>query len=484
MIQTRETPQPGEARQDGSSWWPVWAVGAAVAAGAVVADTARAVPLPTLGLTERVPGFSGVDALVYAAIALTATATVIGARAAARRRAAPRSVLGRRLDFPWTQLRVGRQERLRNLHCIGPSGSGKTNAVLAPLLIQDLIAGVGVTIIEIKGGELCTTARAWAERLGRPVLEWEPGNPDSACWNPLQPATPAAVERLIQALHRTDRMDPAAGVDPASVDAAILRHAVAAFHSAGLAVDLARLREFLQDPAARQRVLGAANDRAPLAYFASVFDAWRPDERDRNLQGLLHRLDALLGQPFVRRALCPPPGAPEIDLPRNLEQGGILLVTLPFGGMLRQAEALGGFLLASLQAAVYARPTGGRAHFLYLDEFQRFAGPDFGEFLSLARGYNVGTVLAHQNLAQLREAGGQALQDAVHANARTTVLLRCDGQDAEAFASRLPPHHGRAWTATELACLPFGVGVAHTGSDRSRHRAHLVRLRRAPRGVM
>ena len=119
-------------------------------------------------------------------------------------------------------------------------------------------------------------------------------------------------------------------------------------------------------------------------------------------------------------------------------------------------------MLAALQSAMYARPAGGPTHFFYLDEFQHFARPDLVEFLSKAPAYNVGAVLANQNLAQLRQASGQALQETVAANAGTTVLLRCDTPDAEAFADRLPAHHGRAWTPGALASLPFGVGVAHT----------------------
>ena len=139
-------------------------------------------------------------------------------------------------------------------------------------------------------------------------------------------------------------------------------------------------------------------------------------------------------------------------------------------------------LLAALQSAMYARPAGGPTHFFYLDEFQHFARPDLVEFLSKAPAYNVGAVLANQNLAQLRQAGGQALQETVAANAGTTVLLRCDTPDAEAFADRLPAHHGRAWTPGALASLPFGVGVAHTQGGGGLPRTHLLRLRRRPAG--
>lgn len=460
MAETTE-----EALRSRLPWWPLWGA-CGVAALAVLA---HGVALPAVPL--RLESETGAAAAICAAAAIA-----LGTVAARRRRPrGPYTTLGRRASFPWTDVRIGQDERLRHVHCLGPSGSGKTCSILAPMLVQDLTSGAGVTVIEIQGGELCSSARSWAERLGRPVIEWEPGNPESACWNPLRDRSPAAADRLVYALQRVAGGPPTADYY-AAVGGKILHHAVAAFANAGEPLDLERLRRFLTDPAFRQTVMARVGDPDILGYFRTVFDAWKADERLRNLQGVQSHLDALLAQPFVRRALCPPPGAPEIDLGRCLRDGAVLLVRLPIGDMLRLAEALGAFLLTSLQAAVYARASGEPPHFLYLDEFQHFCGPGFGEFLGSAQGYKVGTVLAHQNLAQLRQAGGTALEETVLSHAQTTVLLRCDGPDAEAMAPLLPALGGRRWHPAELSELPFGLGVARLAGGR-RARTHFVRLR-------
>ena len=452
-----------EARAGGTAgWMPVWVAGGAVLTAALAAAALRSAGLPPPIATGAVAAMAAVG---------------LGMTIHHRRKAGPWTRVGRRTAFPWDTVRLNAEDRLRHLHCIGPSGSGKTTAVLAPLLAQDVTAGSGVTVLELKGGELCSTARHFAAAAGRTVLQWDPANPDSACWNPLAHPGPEAGERLLFALQRANGHASAASEYYAAVGGAVIRHSIQAFTAAGAPLDLARLRSFLLEAPARQVILRQVTDTDTLAYFHHVFDAWRPDERLRNVQALTSAIDTLLVHPFVRRSLCPPPDAPQIDLDRCLREGAILLVTLPLGGMLRQATALGAFLLATLQAATYARQEGGPLHYIYLDEFQQFAGPGFGDFLALARSHRVGVVLAHQNLAQLRQAGGGALEETVLANARTTVLLRCDGPDAHAFSAWLPPRGGRPWRPEDLTGLPFGSAVVRTAAGRNLPRADVVRMR-------
>jgi hypothetical protein len=460
MAQTESVP----ARR--AAWRPVSLAGG-VAAAALAASVALRHPLLAgSGST------AAADALAGSCLVLAA-AVVVAVRRKARADG-PATVLGRAVAFPWTTVRLGRGDRLRHVLCVGQGASGRTHSVLAPMLVQDLASGAGMTVIELRGGELCGVARMWAERLGRPVIEWEPGNPESGCWNPLAHPSPAAAERLAQALQRR------AG-SPSSADfyggdgGSLLRHAVAAFASARAPLDLCRLRTFLADDVARQETLRTVSDPPTLRYFDAVFGTWSLQDRARRTQRAVQDLDALLAQPFVRRALCPPPGAPTIALPNCLHDAGVLLVQLPLGDALSLAEVLGSLLLSSLQAAVYERGPDEALHFLYLDEFERFTGPGFGEFLALSRGYRVGSVLALASLCQPRAAGGTSVEDAVRANAQTTVVLRCDGADAAALAPGLPRHRGRAWSADDLTQLPFGTGVACAAGGRPR--ARRIRLR-------
>ena len=369
-------------------------------------------------------------------------------------------VLGRRLGFPWRPVRVGHDDRFRHMLCIGPSGTGKTLTVLAPLLRQDLQSGAGVIVVEPKDGELAGICRDFCRARGRAYREIAPLDLAGEPWNALQGSAPAVAERTLFALGRLQGGDRA----PASAGAAyydalgqsVLRHAVYAIKGAlGDQATLADLQAILSDANARAQILARCDDAEVHRFFAGTFAAWRPDERARNLAGILNSLDMLLAHPDLRRTLTPPPET-GIRLPQVLAEGGALLVTLPSGELLRAGEALGAFFLAALTAAVFARPASPRPPvFLYVDEFQRFATPGFADFLAMARGYRVGAVLAHQNLAQLRVAGGQPLVETVLANTRTRIVLACDAPDAAALAPalRCPPERLQTLPFRSAACL-------------------------------
>lgn len=396
-------------------------------------------------------------------------------------------VLGRATAFPWRPVRLAQEDRFRHLLCIGPSGTGKTTTVLAPLLRQDLASGSGVVVIEPKDGELAEICRAFCRAHGRPWREIAPLDPAGEPWNALQGSAPAAAERALYGLGRLQGGGAPASAGAAYYDAvgqSVIRHAVYAIKGAlGDDATLADLRDLLSDATARARILARCDDAEVHRYFAGTFGAWRPEERARNVAGILNALDTLLAHPDLRRTLHPAP-ATGIRIPQVLAEGGVLLVTLPTGELLRAGDALGAFFLAALTAAVFSRPSSAPRPpvFLYVDEFQRFATPGFADFLAMARGYRVGAVLAHQNLAQVRAAGGQPLVETVLANTRTRVVLACDAPDAAALAPamRCPPERLQSLPFRVAACLlPGGrTRILRLPAPRSPQVAHRLWIRR------
>ncbi len=369
-------------------------------------------------------------------------------------------VLGRSLGFPWRAVRLGQEDRFRHLLCIGPSGTGKTTTVLAPMLRQDLAAKTGVIVIEPKDGELADACRAICRANGRPWREIAPLDVAGEPWNALQGSAPAAAERTLYGLARLMGGGAPASAGAAYYDAvgqSVVRHAVYAIKGAlGDDATLVDLQDLLSDASARARILARCDDAEVHRYFAGTFAAWRPEERTRNLAGILNGLDMLLSHPDLRRTLAPAPGT-GIRIPQVLSEGGVLLVTLPAGELLRAGDAMGTFFLSALTASVFGRPSTlpRPPVFLYVDEFQRFASTGFADFLAMARSYRVGAVLAHQNLAQIRAAGGQPLVETVLANTRTRVVLACDAPDAAALAPalRCPPERLQTLPFRSAACL-------------------------------
>ena len=65
--------------------------------------------------------------------------------------------------------------------------------------------------------------------------------------------------------------------------------------------------------------------------------------------------------------------------------------------------------------------------YLYVDEFQNFATPDFATILSEARKYKLNLIVAHQFVAPLTDD----IKNAVFGNVGTMCVYRVGTEDAE-----------------------------------------------------
>lgn len=436
------------------------------AGAASVAGVAAAAAVATLGVVATRAAATAVPTTRRAAVAAGDSVGGAAPGSWGQRRGLRPTVLGRRRDFPWTRLRLRADDRFHHLCCIGSADSGRAGSVLAPLLRQDLAAGAGVTVLELAGGELCGLARTWCERLGRPVALWEPGDPDSACWNPVADGSPAAAERLVEALRRL-RGETAADGGPGAAavyggsGGRLVREALATLRAAGRTPDLLALRTLLAD-AERQRQLLARAGATPAADAAppSLHGGAAEEGCAAPAGPVLADLDLLLHHPFVRRALGPAGRARAADPVAALRAGGVLLARLPVGHGLRLARCLGGLLLAVLRDALAARGEAEPPHFLYADEFGHFAGADFAHFLALAGSRRVGAVLGHAGTGRPGDGDGQGLQAALLADVRTRVLLRCDSRQAAHLVPAPRQWPPRSWRPDDLPHLPFGLALA------------------------
>lgn len=138
-----------------------------------------------------------------------------------------------------------------------------------------------------------------------------------------------------------------------------------------------------------------------------------------------------------------------------MNEGKILLVNLSKGDIGEDQSFFFGTLLTSaMWMAAYQRtkiPEKDRRDFyVYVDEFQNFATPQFGDIMSEGRKFHIGLTISHQNIAQIEDTN---LVKVVTGNAGTIICLKVSPQD-EAFLLpymqpevergdivNLPPYH-------------------------------------------
>ena len=123
-----------------------------------------------------------------------------------------------------------------------------------------------------------------------------------------------------------------------------------------------------------------------------------------------------------------------------MDEGKILLISLAKGKIGEDNSSfLGLILVPKILAAAMSRqdvPQDQRRDFyLYVDEFQNFATPDFGQILSEARKYRLNLTVANQFIGQIEED----VKNAIFGNAGTIMSFRVGVSDANYLQHEFQP---------------------------------------------
>jgi len=353
------------------------------------------------------------------------------------------------------EIRVQPAGLLEHAHVLGPTGRGKSTLLLN-MTVEAIRAGMGGIVLD-PTGELTTLtlARIPAERV-EDVDLLDLGDTSHPPALNLLASTPGDGDAHAHAICGIFARLFSRFWGPRTED--ILRSALTTLlcgrDPAGPAPTLADVLTLLSDPGERTRY--RASDPVALDVFWRQWQTLSEQARVQALAPLSNKLRALLGNRQLRNMLCQP-AAP--DLTERITTGRWLLVSLPQTLGEDAADLIGSVLLhRAWQAAQRLGPIAlsDRPPFLCLvDECHRFCHMPQGMATALAqaRGYGVGMVLAHQNLAQLKDS---ELAEAVDANCQTKLCFGLGAADAKRmavhFQPRLDAHDLLHLSAHTIAC--------------------------------
>lgn len=128
------------------------------------------------------------------------------------------------------------------------------------------------------------------------------------------------------------------------------------------------------------------------------------------------------------------------DFRKVMDEGKILLISLAKGRIGEEnSQFLGLILVPKILVAAMSRqdiPEEKRRDFyLYVDEFQNFATPDFAQILSEARKYRLNLCVANQFIGQMDEE----IKNAIFGNVGTLVSFRVGVSDASYLQHEFQP---------------------------------------------
>lgn len=352
------------------------------------------------------------------------------------------------------EIHMKEKDRTRHFYIVGQTGTGKSQFMLS-MALQDIQNGEGVAIIDPHGTDIDELLEKIPENRIDDVILFDAADTEMPIGlNMLEAKNEEEKHMVINAFiallyklydpNRQGIMGPqlerairnvmlTAMVDPQSTMVDVMR----------LLIDEEYSKKFIdkiEDPLVKRYwtdevAKTSANRKGEtLGYFVSKFDRFITESTMRNI----------LGQSKTG-----------LDLDKIMAEKKILLVDLAKGKIGEENSSfLGLLLIPRILSAALARHkliAEGKDFpnfFLYVDEFQNFATPDFATILSEARKYKLNLTVAHQFIAQLDDK----IKDAVFGNVGTMSVFRVGPDDAKFLEQQFTPK----FTEKDLLGNPIG----------------------------
>ncbi|MFF0123767.1 type IV secretory system conjugative DNA transfer family protein [Micromonospora arida] len=321
----------------------------------------------------------------------------------------------------------------QHVHVVGKTGVGKSTLLLN-MILGDIKSGRGTVVIDPRGDLITDILDRLPASYAKKIVIIDPDQENPGCFNPLDDGGDPhlAVDNLVGIFAKIfqgqwgPRMDDTMRVACLT----LMRHAKPT---------LSLVPSLLQDRDFRARFTHGLDDPDGLGGFWLWYDGINEQFRGQVIAPVLARLRAFLLRDFVKSVIGNAHSS--FDMGRVLD-GGVLLCRLPKGILGEEtSRILGSMIVARVWQAAIARasiPEDQRKDAnLYVDECHNFLTlpGSVGDMLAEARGFRLGLVLAHQDLAQLPND----IAAAVSANARTKLFFNVDPADARDLSRHTKP---------------------------------------------
>jgi excisionase family DNA binding protein len=362
-----------------------------------------------------------------------------------------------------TDVTLSNEQRLRHMYVIGATGTGKTTLLLN-MIIQDINSGVGVAVFDPHGDLIDRICGHIPEERLKDVVLLDPSDLEHPVGlNILSSHSEIEKNVLSSDLVAVFRRFTSSWGDQMTT---VLGNAILAFIESEKGGTLLDLRRFLVEAGFRKSFLETVNDHDVRYFWQKEFPLLRGNPQ----ASILTRLSTFLRPKLIRNMVAQKEG---INFQDILENKKIFLVKLSQGLIGEEnAYILGSFIVSKIHQVTMARQAlkqdERKNFYLYLDEFQNFITPSMASILSSSRKYNLGLVLAHQDLRQLWNQDTEVANAAI-SNPFIRVCFRMGDFDAKKLEDGFS-----SFDATDLQNL--GIGEAICRIERNEYDFNLKTL--------
>ncbi|MBI2103618.1 type IV secretion system DNA-binding domain-containing protein [Candidatus Woesebacteria bacterium] len=337
---------------------------------------------------------------------------------------------------------VSEDDRRRHIYIVGKTGTGKSE-LLKDMVMQDIKAGKGVCFMDPHGDAVKEILEMIPPERAEDVIYFNPGDTERPmALNLLEAKTEDqkhfAATAVINMMYKL--FDPyKTGIVGPRFEHAVRNGMLTAMYEEGSTfVEVVRI---LTDARYVQEILPKVTDPIIRRYWTDQIAQTSDFHKSEVLDYIVSKFGRFVTNRMVRNIIGQSKSA--FSFRDVMDNSKILLINLAKGELGEEnSNFLGLVLVPRILMAAMSRqdvPIEQRRDFyLYVDEFQNFATPDFAVILSEARKYKLNLIVANQFIGQVEEE----VKNAVFGNVGTIICFRVGVTDANYLAHEFTPVFG------------------------------------------
>ncbi|MCL5970180.1 MAG: type IV secretion system DNA-binding domain-containing protein [Patescibacteria group bacterium] len=330
-------------------------------------------------------------------------------------------------------------DRRRHMYIIGKTGVGKSE-FLKDMIMQDIRAGLGLAVVDPHGDLVEDILPLIPPQRAEDVILFDPSDTQRPMGlNMLEAASEEqkhfVVTSIIGLMYKL--FDPnKTGIIGPRFEHAIRNAMLTVMYEKGSTfVEVVRA---LTDSAYVQELLPKVQDPIVRRYWTDQIAQTSDFHKSEVLDYIVSKFGRFVTNKMIRNIIGQSESA--FNFRTVMDEGKILLVNLSKGRIGEENSSfLGLILVPKILVAAMSRqdmPKEQRKDFfLYVDEFQNFATPDFAQILSEARKYKLNLVVANQFIGQMEEE----VKNAIFGNVGTVAAFRVGVTDANYLQHEFQP---------------------------------------------
>ncbi len=334
---------------------------------------------------------------------------------------------------------IQQKDRMRHMYTIGKTGTGKSE-FLIEMIKQDIADGHGVCVIDPHGELVDDILHFTPASRGEDVIVFDPADTERPMGlNILEHETEdekhAITAGVINMMYKLFDPNRTGMVGP------MFEHAV---RNAMLTVMCEPGASFIEvvrcitDDNYVKTILPKVKDPLVRRYWTDEMAQTSQQTKSDSLGYIVSKFGKFITNGTMRNIIGQSKSA--FNIREVMDNQKILLVNLSKGKLGEENSSFMGLLmvpriLAAAMARVNMAQEDRKPFFLYVDEFQNFATPDFAVILSEARKYKLALTVANQFIGQMQDD----VKKAVFGNVGTQVVLRTGVEDADFLKREMEP---------------------------------------------